>query len=278
MSQSSKTSAPLMQPSCETLELFPSGSLPVGPAKTSALRAQDLAWTEHARDYGAKSPVWLANWTSTDCSWRTAQTSLLSTAGLTLAEFSGTWPRSGSMRNGTAYLLPPLTHPTSVIASGSWRTDEELLPTLHGVGKPGSPRRAGPPGNELGREVNIRERALMPTLTKADGTGGPGRSEKRKGGDNLRTHVAMMPTLVASDVKGSVKGETLMKRMSHSRGVRLSEHIQREVEMLPTLTATRRSGLQSHGENAILGSLNPTWCEWFMGLPTGHTELPRSET
>lgn len=26
------------------------------------------------------------------------------------------------------------------------------------------------------------------------------------------------------------------------------------------------------------GQLNPTWCEWFMGFPIGHTALPDSET
>jgi len=42
--------------------------------------------------------------------------------------------------------------------------------------------------------------------------------------------------------------------------------------LLPTLTASRRSGLQSHGKNVMLGSLNPTWCEWFMGVPIGWSE------
>lgn len=41
----------------------------------------------------------------------------------------------------------------------------------------------------------------------------------------------------------------------------------------PTPTANRRSGLQSHGENAILGHLNPAWVEWLMGWPIGWTDL-----
>lgn len=35
----------------------------------------------------------------------------------------------------------------------------------------------------------------------------------------------------------------------------------------PTPTANRWSGLQSHGRNAVLGTLNPTWVEWLMGFP-----------
>jgi hypothetical protein len=36
----------------------------------------------------------------------------------------------------------------------------------------------------------------------------------------------------------------------------------------PTPTANRRSGLQSHGKNAILGVVNPEWLSWLMGYPT----------
>ena len=36
---------------------------------------------------------------------------------------------------------------------------------------------------------------------------------------------------------------------------------------MPTLTANRRSGLQSHGVNVITGQLNPTFVEWLMGFP-----------
>jgi hypothetical protein len=48
--------------------------------------------------------------------------------------------------------------------------------------------------------------------------------------------------------------------------------------MLPTPTANRRDGLQSHGVNVVTGSLNPTWVEWLMGFPTGWTDLEPSET
>lgn len=41
----------------------------------------------------------------------------------------------------------------------------------------------------------------------------------------------------------------------------------------PTPTANRRSGLQSHGQNAILGQLNPQFVEWLQGWPIGWTDL-----
>jgi hypothetical protein len=43
--------------------------------------------------------------------------------------------------------------------------------------------------------------------------------------------------------------------------------------MVPTPTANRRSGLQSHGVNVVTGQLNPTWVEWLMGFPAGWTEV-----
>jgi hypothetical protein len=49
-------------------------------------------------------------------------------------------------------------------------------------------------------------------------------------------------------------------------------------EQWPTPTASRRSGLQSHGKNAILGSLNPAWVEALMGYPRGWTEVGNTES
>lgn len=46
----------------------------------------------------------LANWDQESLSWKTSQLSLLED----YQTFSGRWPRSGLMRNGTAYQLPPL--------------------------------------------------------------------------------------------------------------------------------------------------------------------------
>jgi len=127
------------------------------------------------------------------------------------------------MRNGTAYRLPPLTHPTSVIASGS----SQLWPTVHGFSADGKTN--GPSGNELGRAVN---RSLWPTP------------------------------------KASAAGPDLAKLDRSSTGISL----QTAVALWPTPTSTRRSGLQSHGQNAILGSLNAEWVELLMGIPLGYSK------
>lgn len=50
------------------------------------------------------------------------------------------------------------------------------------------------------------------------------------------------------------------------------------VHMLPTPTANRGDGLQSHGVNVVSGQLNPEWVEWLMGYPIGHTDSKDSAT
>ncbi len=72
--------------------------------------------------YGRSSPEFLARYDPDTQSWRTSQVCFLSTAADSLAEYSQTWPRSGCMRNGTAYRLPVLAHRTEGTESG-------LLPT-----------------------------------------------------------------------------------------------------------------------------------------------------
>jgi hypothetical protein len=51
----------------------------------------------------------------------------------------------------------------------------------------------------------------------------------------------------------------------------------RMVHMLPTPTAERWDGLQSHGKNVVSGSLNPTWVEWLQGFPLQWTEVSNDE-
>ena len=89
------------------------------PAKESARPTQKGQGCQTlAPDYGQSMPVFLASYDRATCSWRTSQACL----GAGLTTFSGTWPRSGMMRNGTAYQLPPLVPLTSEIGSGLWPT------------------------------------------------------------------------------------------------------------------------------------------------------------
>jgi len=97
------------------LTLFAEGFL----VRTSPSQGGGREWAKaHAADYGASSPVLLANYDHATSSWRTSQHCLVE--GLTV--FSETWPRSGMMRSGIAYRLPPLVRLTDETGFGLWLT------------------------------------------------------------------------------------------------------------------------------------------------------------
>jgi hypothetical protein len=148
------------------------------------------------------------------------------------------WPKSGTTRSGTLSRLKTSVPRISDVACG-------LLPTP----------RASSYGNNQGGAAG-RTGKVRPSL------------------QSMALH-GLWPTPRASD--GAKNIRTLAgarKEMARGHGVDLASAVQ----LWPTPTASRRSGLQSHGANAILGPLNPTWVEWLMGFPTGWTEIEPSVT
>jgi hypothetical protein len=119
MSLATTTSEPLPQTASEQTELFPMSSAADSHAKTLAWQGGGQGSTKTpAADYGQSTPVLLAKYDHNTSSWRTSQHCL--EGGLTA--FSETWPRSGMMRSGTAYQLPPLVRLTDATGSGLWPT------------------------------------------------------------------------------------------------------------------------------------------------------------
>lgn len=92
------------------------------PAKIFQSPGSERESMVSAVTYGKNCADLLAVYDRATRSWRTLQTSLLENEDSGLAQFSETWPRSGMMRNGIAYRLPPLVPRTSVTGFG-------LLPT-----------------------------------------------------------------------------------------------------------------------------------------------------
>jgi DNA (cytosine-5)-methyltransferase 1 len=74
---------------------------------------------------------------------------------------------------------------------------------------------------------------------------------------NLRGVVKMWPTPQASD--------------NRDRGNLSTPSVQRRKEK------GKQLGLSMVASD-VSGSLNPTWVEWLMGFPIGHTDLKPSET
>lgn len=255
-SASSKSTGPessvteTSEPSPPTQQSLPMFSALDSPASQSASPEKVLPKRTNA-GFGPSVPELLASYDRDGSCWRTFQASLDGEC----PTFSETWPRSGMTRNGIAYELPTSVRRTSESESG-------LLPTpaanpagwanLTPVDKDGKPPTHANQrwyDSETGRVLqkdlqHVVERGMWPTPRASDGdknvrtAEGAAREIERKGG--------------AQDLASAV--------------------------MWPTPTANRRSGLQSHGKNAILGRLNPRWVEWLMGFPVGWLKSEDSGT
>ena len=109
------------------------------PARTSVLPAAAQALTESEADCGLTWRASFARFDHTTFSWRTVQCSLLGGSD----EFSETWPRWGSMRNGVSYLRPIPALPICESASGLWPTPTASLGTKGGRITPQKGREGG---------------------------------------------------------------------------------------------------------------------------------------
>lgn len=197
-----------------TLPLFDdsesSGSTPSAadsPARTSASPARVPAWTVSAPDSGESFAVSLASFDPASSSWR--MSGLFE--GADSLPFSETLPRSGMTRSGTLFLLPPLVHLTSVIASGSsllmLRTPTSAMidarstpPKLHGR-KPSDPQVSL--ADQLLAMERIDTNALLPTPRSADHDSGPWTPRNGQGRNLL---AALLPTPTANDYDSQNNG------------------------------------------------------------------------
>nr|WP_264162412.1 hypothetical protein [Burkholderia cepacia] len=215
-------------------------------ARTSAQPEPVMGSTANEADSG---PKWLgsfAKYNPSESKWKTAQCSLLGDSD----EFSETWPRWGSMRNGECFLRPiqmPLIYGSASGSEVMWPT-----PTVHGnYNMPGASASSG-----WGLSSAAK---LWPTPTASLAYKG-GRITPRKGreGGTLIEAVSsrMWPTPCASASKGS--SPAALKRKSGKD--RSNDRIDHAV-------------MASDG-----GQLNPEWVEWLMGWPIGHTALKPLET
>jgi len=114
--------------------------------------------------YGGSLLESLASYDPATSSWRTSQLSL---AG-DLTEFSGPWPRAGTMRRGIIYRRQPLAPLTAATGSSLWPTPK---------GSPIGPdyaraNRDGSGGDDLATAV-----ARFPTPNARDWRSGKGRQD-----------------------------------------------------------------------------------------------------
>lgn len=247
-------------------------------AGTSMLSAGDsLAKTfppqEKAQESTASDPACGEKWQGSFArydpathSWRTHQHSLL--GGFT--EFSETWPRWGSMRNGECWERTTAVPPTSASESGLWQTPVAYDAVDREKGK----------WNSRGEPKLSAQVLKWPTPRASDGEKGGPNQRGSKGDLTLPSAVMKWPT-------PTVCGNYNRKGVSATSGDGLATVVAR----FPTPTATQHKGWAANHNRANTddrldytiereaantaqpGRLNPTWVEWLMGWPSEWTDL-----
>ncbi len=149
------------------------------------------------------------------------------------------FPRAGTMLNGVAYRRPMSVRRTSGNGSLSWPT-----PTVRDY-------------KDVGENTNYEKVA-----------------QKSKLAGVAMVRMWSAPTARLADQRGAQAKRYFDPKRSND----LDDAVAATLLKLPTPTATRRTGLQSHGRNVVTGQLNPTWVEWLMGFPLGWTDLEGSAT
>ena len=223
------------------------------PARTSALPEKATDSTENEADCGPKWPGSLARYNPGSRSWRTAQCSLL--GGLT--EYSGTFPRWGTMQSGELWerTMPVLRIEGK--GSGYWPTPRAQEPgrTTEGYGRglkellEGKEQRKAPANTPSGN---------WPTPTCADAFTDKLKSAQQSEGSmhsvNLSQAVKMFPTPTATDYKGAYTKESMVSSGGIDRAGLL-----RNVGHMDNPEYKAADG----------GQLNPAWVCWLIGWPLG---------
>jgi len=220
--------------------------------------------------YSTKLCESYAYWNQDTLCWKTWQRCLLE--GWTL--YSGRWPRSGTMRNGIVYRLPPLVPRISGTGSSLWPT-----PTTQEVEHPNAEltttgRRKTP--NNRSHSLNLADivrRSLndgdVLPLNLENAT-----AQNVKGSVNVRRS-----TPRAADAERGGRGDLLQQ-------VRSNPSPSGRYKIWPTPSDSKTSGMDTlrfqsldvkvrDGKTSeqVGGQLNPTWVEWLMGFPIGWTDL-----
>lgn len=226
----------------------PTSSAAGSRARTSVSPVRVPVWTVSDPACGENMRASLATFDPASRSWRTSGLFAVEDSPL----FSETLPRSGMTQSGTLFLLPPLVHLTSAIASG-------LSPAL-----------------------------ATPTATMGDRGGRGDLIQQLRGNASPSGHYkALLPTPTASlgDSSGRTVPSPSTAQMRYAQGKRnLDDWVALNgAGLLPSPGANddrdcadysdRSRGHSPQLRHLGKGRLNPRFVEWMMGFPLDWTAL-----
>ncbi len=221
------------------------------PVRTFPLPARVRESAELDRDSGGKWRGSLARFDPDSSSWRTVQHSLLEDS----ESSSVTWPRSGMTAGGRCYLRPISV--LRILGNVCGSSPMFLTPCAMDANPftggnlyqtaTGTVRHMRPDGKSSNR--GLAAQVMWPTPTVCGNYNRQGASATS--GDGLATAVRTWPTPTASMHKGSSPASLTRKSGASRENDRLDHAVMASES----------------------GPLNPTWVEWLMGWPIGHTDL-----
>lgn len=218
------------------------------PASPSLWLVEDLP-SSTVDGSGLSSHVAFAHYDPGTSSWRTSQGSLFEE----WATFSATWPLSGSMRNGRAFLRQPLVPRTFDGESSLWPT-----PAAYDWAQGGTTQ-----GKRKSPNLSI---AVHLWATPKAGQCGPDFARIDRG----KTWTDHLPTQVA--IAEHLEPERYRQQ---AESYRANAAAKTGANGTPPTDGTADAA--THGTNPTTrtsdgGQLNPTWVEWLMGFPIGWTD------
>jgi hypothetical protein len=237
--QSGMTSGTLTEPhGRESLTSFQADS----HAKTSVQQEKARGSLANDLDYGPKWQGSFARYNPNTFLWKTRQGSLFGG----LEEFSGTWPRWGTMLHGECWERKT---PFGVM---------EVRATITSVSVSGSLR--------------------LPTPKASDGKRGDCPSERARNTPCLPSAIKRLPTQTANDAEKRGNFDIMNPRNGLPAAIlRLRTPCASDADHWNLKTAEERkakgSSIRLPNQLQAGGKQSPMWTEWFMGFPIGWTDL-----
>lgn len=234
---------------------------PVSPSRSrgNAKRAKTRGGS------GLTSPGSSVRWDRGTSSWRTCPASSPPTVAEPSVMFSGRWPRSGTMRSGTASAHPTWERPTDVSGGSCWPTA-----TAGDANSSGSAAYSTESGRHSGTTLTDAVVRIQhwPTATVADRKGQT-RGANARGGESLSEAARAWPTPRASPNENR-QTKLTPSQLAGTHGLSLAASVNHwQTPVAAHRTGTQRSGCPGAPLRPMLAAQVKQESESARPTPTG---------